>query len=246
MAGKRMFKIPYVGIDKSGTYDLLVGSNGECSIIISITNPVVRYAAAASAYDEFHNLMINIIKILGDGYILQKQDIVSRSKYPAKKAEEYLQAKYNEHFEGRDFLKVDTYLTVTRQVKKGAFYVFDPKALRDFKNAAGKVLDILETAKTMPRLLKENEINLLVMQILAMDFGSGPIALNNLSPNDTELKMGGRSIRNISLINIDNIDLPQDVGTYIELNEKETLRGFPVDFLSFLFKVPDFDAILFN
>jgi conjugation system TraG family ATPase len=246
MAGKQVFKIPYAGVDKSGAYDLLVGSNGECSVIIGITNPVARYAAAATAYDEFHNLMINIVKILGDGYILQKQDIISRSKYPAKAAEEYLQVKYNEHFEGRDFLKVASYLTVTRQVKKGAFYVFDPKALRDFRNAAGKVLDILETAKTMPRLLKESEINLLVMQILAMDFGNGHIALNNLSPNDTELKMGGRSIRSISLVNIDNVDLPQDVGTHIELNEKETLRGFPVDFLSFLFKVPDFEALLFN
>lgn len=30
------------------------------------------------------------------------------------------------------------------------------------------------------------------------------------------------------------------------MNDKETLRGFPVDFLSFLFKVPDFEAIIFN
>src|ERR1035437_9849472 len=149
MAGKQVFKIPYIGVDKSGEYDLLVGSNGECSVIGRIINPVTRYAAAPAAYDEFHNLMINIVKILGDGYILQKQDIISRSKYPAKKAEEYLQIKYNEHFEGRDFLKVTTYLTITRQVKKGAFYVFDPKALRDFKQSVGKVLDILETAKTM-------------------------------------------------------------------------------------------------
>ena len=246
MAGKQVFKIPYIGVDKSGEYDLLVGSNGECSVIIRITNPVTRYAAAPAAYDEFHNLMINIVKILGDGYILQKQDIVSRSKYPAKKAEEYLQIKYNEHFEGRDFLKVTTYLTITRQVKKGAFYVFDPKALRDFKQSVGKVLDILETAKTMPHLLKESEINLLVTQILAMNFSKENIALNNYAPNDNEIKMGERSIRNINLVNIDNIDLPQQVGTHIELNEKESLRGFPVDFLSFLFKVPDFDAILFN
>src|ERR1700749_2355101 len=30
------------------------------------------------------------------------------------------------------------------------------------------------------------------------------------------------------------------------MNEKETLRGFPVDFLSFLFRVPDFEVIIFN
>jgi conjugation system TraG family ATPase len=36
------------------------------------------------------------------------------------------------------------------------------------------------------------------------------------------------------------------VGTHIEMNEKETMRGFPVDFLSFLFRVPDFEVIVFN
>ncbi|WP_183580263.1 helicase HerA domain-containing protein [Mucilaginibacter sp. X5P1] len=172
--------------------------------------------------------------------------MITRITYPLKKADEYLQQKYHEHFAGRDFIRVDTYLTITKQVKKGAFYVFDPKALRDFRQSVDKVIDILEAAKTEPRVLKEGEINLLVMQILAMDFNTKNIALNNLSPNETEIRMGDRSIRNINMINIDNIDLPQEVGTHIELNEKETLKGFPVDFLSFLFKVPDFDAILFN
>src|ERR1035437_5033087 len=246
MAGKQVFKMPYLGVEKSGDYDFLVGTNGECSVIISITNPVTRYSAAPSGYDEFHNLMINLVKILGDGYILQKQDMISRTIYPDKDASEYLQAKYNAHFAGRDFLQVNTYLTITRQIKKGAFYVYDPKVLRDFRQAVGKVIDILEGSKAEPHVLNEGEINLLVMQILAMDFSGRHIALDNLSPTDTEIKMGDRTIRNISLINIDNIDLPQEVGTHIELNEKETLKGFPVDFLSFLFRVPEFQAILFN
>jgi conjugation system TraG family ATPase len=246
MAAKQIFKMPYLGIDKSSGYELLVGVNGECSVIIKINNPVTRYSAAPAGYDDYHNLLINLVKILGDGYILQKQDMISRTTYPLKEADEYLQQKYHEHFAGRDFIKVDTYLTITRQVKKGSFYVFDPKALRDFRQSVDKAIDILSAAKTEPTVLTEGGINLLVMQILAMDFNTKNIALNNMSPNDTEIKMGDRSIRNISLINIDNIDLPQEVGTHIELNEKETLKGFPVDFLSFLFKVPDFEAILFN
>jgi hypothetical protein len=104
-------------------------------LLLKITNPVIRYSAAASAYEEFHGLMTNIVKILGDGYLLQKQDVISKSKYPLKPAGEYLQGKYNAHFAGRDFIKVDTYLTITLQVKKGAFYVYDPKALKDFLQA---------------------------------------------------------------------------------------------------------------
>jgi conjugation system TraG family ATPase len=242
MAVKTLFNIPFAGIDKSGEYDLLIGLNGECSVIIQIINPVIRYSAYPAGYDEFHNLLLNIVKILGDGYLLQKQDIISRSAWKGSTAGEYLQQKYNEHFEGRECLRTDTYLTVTRQVKKGAFYVYNAKALRDFRQAVGKVIDILPS----PVVLKENRINHLVMQLLSMDFSSGHVSLNNLSPSDTGIRIGDKALRSISLVNIDSIDLPPEVSTHIELNDKENIRGFPVDFLSFLFKVPGYEVIIYN
>jgi conjugation system TraG family ATPase len=242
MAVKTLFNIPYAGIDKSGEYDLLIGLNGECSVIIQIINPVIRYSAYPAGYDEFHNLLLNIVKILGDGYLLQKQDIISRSAWKGNAADEYLQQKYNEHFNGRECLRTDTYLTITHQVKKGAFYVYNAKALRDFRQAVGKVVDILPS----PVVLKENRINHLVMQLLSMDFSSGHISLNNLSPSDTGIRIGDKALRNISLVNIDSIDLPPEVSTHIELNDKESIRGFPVDFLSFLFKVPGCEVIIYN
>lgn len=242
MAAKTLFNIPYAGVDKSGAYDLLVGRNGECSVVIRVVNPVIRYAAYPAGYDEYHSLLINIVKVLGDGHILQKQDIISRAKWRGKSSGEYLQQKYNEHFEGRECLQTATYLTITRQVKKGAFYVYDAKALRDFRQLISKVIDILPA----PEVLDESSINHLVLQMLSMDFKSRHISLNNLSPSDTEIKTGSRSVRCISLVNIDSIDLPPEVGTHIEMNEKETTRGFPVDFLSFLFRVPGCEVIVFN
>jgi conjugation system TraG family ATPase len=242
MAAKTLFNIPYAGVDKNGDYDLLIGLQGEISVIIRIINPVIRYSAYPAGYDEFHNLLLNIVKVLGDGYILQKQDIISRSPWKGKPAEEYLQQKYNQHFEGRECLQVDTYLSITRPAKKGAFFVYDVKTLRDFRQAIGKVLDILPS----PSVLRENQINKLVMQMLSMDFRNSHISLNNLSPSDTEIRSGTTTIRNISLVNIDSIDLPPEVGTHIELNDKESIRGFPVDFLSFLFKVPGCDVIIYN
>jgi hypothetical protein len=247
MARKQVFKLPYAGVDKSGEFDLLVGHGGECSAVISMTNPIIRYGASPASYDEFHGLMTSIIKILGEGYLLQKQDVISRRKYSAPRpAEEYLEQKYDAHFAGREYQEVFTYLTITMQVKKGAFFVYDPKTLKDFRQSVRKVVDILARADAGPRLLQEGEINLLVTRVLSMNFGQEPIVLNNLSPADTEIKMGGRSVRNISLVNTDSIDLPQEAATHILLHEKETLRGFPVDFLSFLFSVPGLDVILFN
>jgi conjugation system TraG family ATPase len=242
MAVKTLFNIPYAGVDKNGDFDLLIGKNGESSVIIRITNPVVRYSAYPAGYDEFHNLLLNIVKVLGDGYLIQKHDIISRSGWHGKPAEEFLQQKYNKHFEGREFLQVDTWLTITKQAKKGAFFVYDAKALRQFRQAIAKVLGILPA----PEVLKESSINKLVMQMLGMDFRNSHISLNNLSPSDTDIRIGDKTLRCISLVNIDSIDLPPEVSTHIELNEKEAIRGFPVDFLSFLFKVAECDLIIYN
>src|SRR6187402_56432 len=132
MSGKQVFNIPFIGIDHHANTDILIGSGGECSVIIKINNPVTRFSASAVAYDEFHALMINIVKIMGDGYVLQKSDVISKETYPRHTSSEYLQQKYNNHFAGREYIKVTTYITLTRQVRKGAFYVFDKKGLREF------------------------------------------------------------------------------------------------------------------
>jgi len=242
MAAKTVFEMPFIGVDSKGEFDMLIGSGGEYSVILKMINPVIRYSAYPAGYDEFHNSLINVVKVLGDGYILQKQDIISRASYSPGKATGYLQRRYNAHFEGRECMQVRTYLTITRRIKKSAFYVFDPKLLREFRQAIVKILDILPGA----RVMKEREINLLMLQMLSMDFKSQNISLNNLSPNDTEVKMGGWAARSISLVNIDSVDLPPEVATHIELNDKESMKGFPVDFFSFLFKVPGCNAIVYN
>jgi conjugation system TraG family ATPase len=242
----RKFETPYIGVDTGNDFDILYGASGEFSVVIVMKNPVVQYSAAAGDYEEFQNLLNGIIKILGDGYLLQKQDILYKAAFDPAQANEYLQQKFNAHFEGRAALRIDTYLTITRLVKKGRFYVYDPKQLRDFRTAVHKVTDVLKAAKCEPSILSEKEITELVRRILAMRFGSGPFSLNNFKPTDTEIRMGDRSVRCIPLVNSDNVDMPGELGTFTELNENEAVRGFPVDMLSFLYKVPAFEAILYN
>ena len=246
MAKKTAFNIPYIGVDKGTDVDILYGLNGEFSVIIKINNPVVQYSASPAAYDEFHNLFLNIIKLLGEGYYIQKQDIFIKSQYEFKEASEYLQDKYNRHFTGREHIKVETFLILTKQVKKGAFYVYDAKTIKDFKVSLGKVLDILELAGSNPNCLRERDINLYIKRILSMEFSAKNIALDNLVATESGIKIGEKLIKNLTLIDIDTIDLPGKVSSHIEMNEKDTLKGFPADLFSFLFKVPGFDSILYN
>ncbi|WP_214070046.1 TraG family conjugative transposon ATPase [Mucilaginibacter sp. dw_454] len=246
MAAKKVFELPYIGVDRLRDFDILYGNGGEFSVIIELLNPVVQFSASPEAYEEFHGLLTGVIKILGDGYILQKQDILYRSPYPEKEAGEYLQRQYNAHFAGRDALKIKSFLTLTRQVKRGRFYVYDPKHLRDFSTAVHKVMDVLRTGKCEPKLLMEHQINRLLRQVLNMNFSGEKLSLNNMMPSDTGIGMGDISVRCIPLVDTDKVDLPLEIGPYTELNDNGNLRGFPVDLFSFLYKVPDFETILFN
>ena len=246
MAQKNIFKLPYIGIDTHGDYDLLYGLHGEYSVIMEITNPVVQYSASAAAYDEFHSVFISLVKVLGGGYLLQKQDIFNKSGYPYQPSADYLQDKYNAHFAGREQTTIRTYLTITRLPQKGRFYVHDPKSIAEFKLAVNKVTTILSQSKAIPRLLGKNEIDKLVLEILSMDFSGTGLVLDDMVPNDTELKMGKRSVRSILLVDTDEVNLPGDIGTHAELNDKATMKGFPVDLFNFLWKVPGYETIIYN
>jgi conjugation system TraG family ATPase len=187
-----------------------------------------------------------MIKILGEGHIIQKQDILSRSTFRTADAAEFLQQKYNEHFAGREYTSVTTYLTVTRQVKKGAFYVHDPKALTDFAQHMDKLYDLMEGAGMQPQRLAEQEIQRYISRVLAMDFASENIVLDNLLAGEVQIGMGDRLLRSISLIDTDTIDLPETVGTYAQRQDGRNLRDFPVDNLFFLHSVPDYRCIIYN
>jgi len=238
--------VPYLGIDIGAELDILYGLNGEFSVLIDITNPVLRFSGDPGAYNNFHELFVNLARIIGEGHVIQKQDIIYKAEYQYQVADEYLQDSYNRHFEGRPYVKLRTVLTITRQVKRGAFFVHDKKSLAEFKITVAKVIGMLDASGMEPRVLREREINLFIMRIMSMQFGEESVSLDNYHPTDTEVNIGAHSFRSVPLINIDQVDLPALLPTFGKLSDKESLKGFPTDILSFLFKVPDCSAILYN
>jgi conjugation system TraG family ATPase len=242
---KTAFKLPYTGIHTDPDGAILYGDCGDFSMVFAIRNPVLQYGADPEPYQAYHLVLSNMIKVLGEGYLIQKQDVLFRRQYENKPTPEFLQQRYHAHFEGREYTSIRTYLIVTRQVKKGAFYVYDPKATHDFKQHRSKIMDLLSGAGLAPHVLGEDEIHRYVSRLLAADFSSPNVTLNNIRSGDQQLETGDKAIRSISLINTDAIDLPEKVGTYISKNDGN-LRNFPMDNLSFLHHVPDYDFILYN
>jgi conjugation system TraG family ATPase len=242
----KSFKLPYCGIAPSGDIDLLYSERGDFSVVIKITNPVIQYCGDASAYQDFHQLLLALISILGEGHMVQKQDIFSKETYGGEQNGEFLQQSYNEHFCGRRYTRIHTYLTLTRLIKKNAFYVHDQRAQADFLSSVGKVMDLLTQSGLSPQLLKQQEIELLTRRILSMDFSSAHVSLDNIRAGDCGLEMGEKSIKSISLVDIDSIDLPSSLATYQHKTDGRAFHDFPMDNLSFLHHLPDYHCMIYN
>ncbi|MEN5196952.1 TraG family conjugative transposon ATPase [Sphingobacterium faecium] len=243
---KTAFEMPYVGIDHYQGMSVLYGDRGDFSVVMRLTNPVLQYGADPEAYTVFQQVLLNVIKILGEGHIIQKQDVFIKRKYHPKPASEFLEQKYQEHFEGREYTEIRTYLTVTRQVKKGAFYTYDKKVLVTFGQNMAKVFDLLSGAALNPSYLREAEINRFVNRVLGMEFEQPHITLDNLRSGDRQLQIGDRAVRCISMVNTDSVDLPEKVGSFTARTETNGMRDFPVDNLFFLHNVPGYRTIIYN
>lgn len=237
--------MPYAGIDHFQGTAIFYSLNGDFSVIFQINNPVLQYGADVEPYNSYQQILLNIIKILGEGYIIQKQDVFSRLRYQGRAGKTFLQQQYNQHFQGREYTSIRTYLILTRQVKRSAFYVYSEKSLLEFLQQVSKIQDLLSGNGLSPVLLDEPAIHHYVAQILSMEF-SGHRTMDNLLSGDQQLTRGERTIRSISLINTDTIDLPEEVGAYSQRPQGAAMKGIPVDNLFFLHHVSGYHAIIYN
>jgi len=244
--GKQEFKLPYAGIDEVNGLSVLYGEEGDFSVIISVVNPVLIYSADEAAYKDFHLLLLNVVKILGEGYIMQKQDIFSRKVYYPKEQTEWLQQKYDEHFSGREYIEHSTFLIITREVKRRTMYVYDNKAFMGFLSDVSKIVELLKSASISPKMLSRVEIEKYIARMLAMDFSAEHFSLNNFRAGDNEIGMGERAVRCMSLVDVDAIDLPESIGPYLNVTDGKGLEEFPMDNLHFLSSVPGISCLIYN
>lgn len=242
----KTFKMPFAGIAPISGIDLLYGEHGDFSAVISLSNPVLQYSADEKAYQAYHSLLLNIVKLLGEGHMIHKQDVFARKTFTAKPSGEYLQQAYNEHFSGREYTQLSTYLTLSKKVDRGRFYVHDERAASDFTRSVTKVMDLLNGAGLYASLLNEKQINALLARHLLMDFSAEVIPKDNFSVGDGRIDIGQRSVRCISLVDVEQIDLPSYLSGYKLYSDGKAMRSFPMDNLSFLHQVPHYECMVYN
>lgn len=252
MAKKKTFDSLFAQLEevRDGNNNLintvLYSKRGEPSVIIEIENPVQKYCADEDQYYLYIDTLNNIVSSLGEGYLLQKQDIFSKQEFyrPITEDMEYLSRSYFKFFNGRVYTETRTFLIITQEALKGKFVKYDAKKEKDFHTKIDKVLSILQERGIPYSKLDKEEVHEYLYRFLAMRFKRGEYCVSNIKSSDEMLKMGDQAIKSYSLINIDEVDLPN----YIKPSQQMNVNGANIvgDLFAFLPTIPHFDCVIYN
>ena len=243
MKTKQVFSSPYLGID-TNTYSQVFTTNGDYSVIIKFQNPVLQFAADYDAYYHYHQLMDNIINILGPGHTIQKLDIFHEQKFTSPTSPNFLDQHFYNHFNDRVFSTHTTYLILTKNEKRNRFFASDPKGFETFQSKVEKVIAVLEATNGSPQALEEKAIKQLIRQVLMLHFEDTPGSYHNLESSTDYLQQGSSFIKSTTLIDIDQINLPSTVQPYTNVHEP----GFPlpVDLMHFLSNITGYQTMIYH
>ncbi len=243
---KRVFDGLYAQLEETDGNVVLFSSKGEPSVIIEMTNPVQQLCTDAEQYMLFQDVLSNIVQTLGEGYCLQKQDILCRQAYSRSVPDdaEFLTRSYFKYFEGREFTEITTYLIITQEGQKSRFVQYDPKKWLDFHAKISKVCDILSEKGIRHRKLSKPEVSEYCHRFMAFQFRHGPFAMTNFKASDEYLRIGNRVVKSYPLVDIDEINLPSWVKPYTQMS----VNGYAIatDVLSFLTQIPHADCVVYN
>ena len=245
-AKKKVFDGLYAGLEETDGNVVLFSAKGEPSVIFEMTNPVQQLCTDAGQYIRFQDVLSNVVQTLGEGYALQKQDILCKQAYHHDVPEdaEFLTRSYFNCFEGREFTEIRTYLIVTQEAQRSQFVQYDPKTWLDFHTKVSKVDDILTERGIRHHKLSKVEADEYCHRFMAFRFRHGAFSMTNFKASDEYLRTGNRIIRSYPLVDIDEINLPSVIKPYTQTN----INGYPIatDLFSFLTNIPFSDCVVFN
>ena len=212
--------------------------------IIEIENPVQQYATDADLYIAYMDVLNNIVQTLGEGYALQKQDVLCKQAYhhDITPDMEFLSKSYFKFFEGRPYTEIRTYLIITQEIIKSSFIKYDPKKWMDLHTKVAKVVDILKERGLWYHKLGKAEVDEYLHRFMAFNFKNGPFSMQNFKSSDECLRMGDRVVKSFDIVDIDEIDLPTLIRPFQPVN----VNGYTIatDLLAFLSDIPFTDYSL--
>jgi len=240
---KKAFELSYIGTSTEGSYGVVYHKMGDYSVVLSIVNPVVQFSGDESNYTGFHTTMANVYKLLGEGYTIQKNDIMPIVTYKKLKSDDFLGQKYFDHFDGRTYRDVQSLLIITKNVTRSTFFQYSGTEFEVFLKKTGKVISMLRDSSFKVSPLGEGEIKLIIKRRLANNFSDDVVRIQNFKVTSEHIEFGKNILKTIPLVNIDRVDLPLMIGNTANL---DIAQDFPVDIMSFLHNVPNCELLIYN
>ena len=249
----KIFDHIYYSIEDVDGMGVVYTRRGDYSAILTFRNPIAKYAADTDVFYDFTNMMDNIVKTLGEGFCIQKQDVFVRRKFDMNKVatrdgnaeNRFLSDAYFRHFDGRFYVTCDTYLVITQEQKKSGLFSYDASKWREFMMKTRKVYDIFRSCNIEgARFLGCDEIREYADRFFAQDFSSTRVSMTDFKVDAEEIGMGDRKVKVYSLLDVDQVGLPTVIRPYMDMIVNNS--PMPVDIMGEIDSIPDATSIVYN
>lgn len=247
---RKNWEFPYIDYEILDDIPLIYGVKGNPISVIKIVNPVLDSCSDIEQYQNAHSIFLNIVKLLGDNMILQKIDIIKHHFFNSKKGQkDLLEDKYLEHFEGRKYKSITTYLAITESfIKSTKIAKYNQKKLSDFLNKISKIEQILREYSCIPSLLSHSEMDELMLRYSIFNFDENhPICADNILSEDTHLQIGDKFVKCISIVDTEKMAIPSEVSMVdIVGGNIESNSAYPIDGMRLLMDAEDYETLVYN
>lgn len=217
---------------------------GNPVFFLEVINPVVEFSSDEKLYENYHSTMDSIVKILGEGMVLQKTDVISKKNYEPKINGNYLNDSYQKHFEGRIYKTLQTVFSFTFLVEKK--FTFSEKNMKSFSDKIDKIIQIFEESNFRPKALTKKQILEFINRQFSLNFKSEAYSFDNFRGFDNYLMSNDRYIKTVKIIDTENVVLPNEISTYKNQKGVSLDKDIPVDFMSFIHEVDDYEHLIYN
>lgn len=250
------FEEPFIGYDhfvkpNGLKYSAVIGRFGNPVLAIEIKNTVEQFSADPQSYQQYHNVLQNIISIIGEGYVVQKLDVFSKKKYEDKhQYDEYLHQSYADHFNGRVFKTIRTVFSFSEIVnsakKGGKAYTYTEKKYKEIRDKVEKVYLLLDQYGFKPKFLQEQDFEFFLGSHYTMSYDSVVKKFDNIASYPTHLRIGKQHIKSIVYVDVEDIEIPNEISPYSYLGGNTATRNTAVDNFTFINSLNDYNTIVYN
>lgn len=253
--GKRanVFKDIYFAIEDVDGIGVVYTKTGEYSAILRLENPVTKFSADIDSYYGYTGLLAGLLQTLGEGYVMQKQDIFVRQVFDMSQidnsgkdeARRFLSDAYFRFYDGRVYTAGRTYLVITQESKKSSLLSYDAGKWRDFLVKIRKVLDQLHDGGVKDAaFLNVQEAREYADRFFALNFRDKHFSMTDFKVDSEKIMMGNRQAKVYSLLDVDSVGLPGMLRPYVDMTVNNAVM--PVDLMSDIDHIPDADTVIYN